>query len=128
MTHVRSTFLHFIPSRQRPFLYNKNLLNNACGNDFVLTLLCWVKQPLETSSLIPFLLQTKPVCAMIQNKRTKTKLSIVSSASLIPGLLMKMKTRQPSLFLIQLNEAIVNHSLTLLLIFFFNFQSLFPVA
>lgn len=60
------------------------------------------------------------------NKRTKTKLSIVSSASLIPGLLMKMKTRQPSLFLIQLNEAIVNHSLTLLLIFFFKFSVLIP--
>ena len=45
----------------------------------------------------------------------------------IPGLLMKMKTRQPSLFLIELNKAIVNYSLTFLLIFFliFNF---FPVA
>lgn len=45
----------------------------------------------------------------------------------IPGLLMKMKIRQPSLFLIELNKAIVNHSLTFLLIVFliFNF---FPVA
>lgn len=46
----------------------------------------------------------------------------------IPGLLMKMKTRQPSFFLIEMNKAIVNHSLTFRFQFFFNFQSFFPVA
>ena len=42
----------------------------------------------------------------------------------IPGMLMKMKTRQPSLFLIELNKAIVNHiySLTFLFIFFLIFS------
>ena len=58
-----------------------------------------------------------------KNKALDSFLNFLS----IPGLLMKMKTGQPSLFLIELNKAIVNYSLTFLLIFFliFNF---FPVA
>lgn len=127
MTHVRSTFLHFIPSRQRPFLYNKSLLNNACGNDcFTASMLS--SQPLEISSLIPFFITDKTcMCDDTKtNKQANKNRALDSFFCLlsIPGMLMKMKTRQPSLFLI---KTIVNHRLSFLLIFL-NFQSFFPVA